>query len=159
MTLLFSEHGSRVGCYDYEADAVKRVLKQAKEDSQVDEKLVHGFTSLDKLAEAFPKGTAHPRLLLFFSVEKLTPSADGKKPRIVVISLPHGKAVDGILEDVLPRLKEGDIVIDGGNEWWADTERRQRRAAEKGVRWVGMGVSGGCEWSPDAQARRTGHSA
>lgn len=75
----------------------------------------------------------------------LTTAADGKKPRIIVISLPHGKAVDGILEDVLPRLSKGDIVIDGGNEWWADTERRQRRAAEKGVRWVGMGVSGGCE--------------
>lgn len=56
MTLLFSEHGSRVGCYDYAAGAVKQVLQQAKEDVKVDEKLVHGFTSLDKLAEAFPKG-------------------------------------------------------------------------------------------------------
>ena len=71
--------------------------------------------------------------------------ADGKKPRIIVISLPHGKPVDGILEDLLPRLSKGDIVIDGGNEWWADTERRQKKAGEKGIKWVGMGVSGGCK--------------
>lgn len=46
-------------------------------------------------------------------------------------------------------LSKGDIVIDAGNEWWADTEKRQKIASEKGVRWVGMGVSGGCEffWS------------
>lgn len=53
--------------------------------------------------------------------------------------------MDGILEDLLPRLSKGDIVIDGGNEWWADTEKRQRKAGEKGIKWVGMGVSGGCE--------------
>lgn len=57
MTLLFSEHGSRVGCFDTDKEAVQTVLKQAKEDKVVDEKLVHGFSSLDKLIEAFPTGT------------------------------------------------------------------------------------------------------
>ena len=56
MTLLFSEHGSRVGCFDTDKEAVKTVLQQAKEDKVVDEKLVHGFSSLDKLVEAFPTG-------------------------------------------------------------------------------------------------------
>jgi hypothetical protein len=61
MTLLFSEHGSRVGCFDTDKEAVQTVLKQAKEDKVVDEKLVHGFSSLDKLVEAFPTGTStHP---------------------------------------------------------------------------------------------------
>lgn len=130
MTLLFSEHGSKVGCYDYDGAAVKSVLREAEEDKGVDENLVHGFTSLDKLVGAFPKGSG----------------GDRNKPRIFVLSLPHGKAVDGIADELLPRLEKGDVVIDGGNEWWEDTERRQRKAAEKGVEWVGMGVSGGCEW-------------
>jgi 6-phosphogluconate dehydrogenase len=56
MTLLFSEHGSRVGCFDTDQEAVKTVLKQAKEDKVVDESLVHGYSSLDKLVEAFPTG-------------------------------------------------------------------------------------------------------
>jgi 6-phosphogluconate dehydrogenase len=58
MTLLFSEHGSRVGCFDTDEEAVKTVLQQAKEDKVVGEKLVHGFSSLDKLVEAFPSGTS-----------------------------------------------------------------------------------------------------
>jgi 6-phosphogluconate dehydrogenase len=56
MTLLFSEHGSRVGCFDTDKEAVKTVLKQAQEDKVVDESLVHGFSSLDKLIDAFPSG-------------------------------------------------------------------------------------------------------
>lgn len=116
MTLLFQEHGDTVGCYDYDKDAVKKILQEAKEDKSVDEKHVHGFTSLDKLVNAFPK--------------------DGKTPRLFVLSLPHGKAVDGILEELLPKIDKGDYVIDAGNEWWADTERRQKKASEKGVHWV-----------------------
>ncbi|CAD6588717.1 MAG: hypothetical protein TREMPRED_005142 [Tremellales sp. Tagirdzhanova-0007] len=127
MTLLFSEHGHKVGCYDYDRDAVQNVLRQAKEDKVVDEKLVHGYTSLDKMVGAFPKASG----------------GDQGKPRIFVLSLPHGKAVDGIEDELLPRLEKGDIVIDGGNEWWEETERRQDKAAKKGVEWIGMGVSGG----------------
>ena len=134
MTLLFSEHGHKVGCYDYDRDAVQNVLRQAKEDKVVDEKLVHGYTSLDKMVGAFPKASG----------------GDQGKPRIFVLSLPHGKAVDGIEDELLPRLEKGDIVIDGGNEWWEETERRQDKAAKKGVEWIGMGVSGGCE--SDGQA-------
>lgn len=130
MTLLFSEHGDKVACYDYDKEAVQTILKQAEEDKAVDEKLVHGFTSLDKLVSSFPKGSG----------------GDRKKPRIFVLSLPHGKPVDGIEDELLPRLEKGDIVIDCGNEWWEETEARQKKAAEKGVEWVGMGVSGGCRW-------------
>lgn len=139
MTLLFSEHGSRVGCFDTDQEAVKTVLQQAKDDKVVDESLVHGFSSLDKLVDAFPSGES--RILRRDLAEDL----DGKVPRILVLSLPHGKAADGVLESLESRLSKGDIVIDAGNEWWADTERRQAKAATKGIRWVGMGVSGGCE--------------
>jgi len=124
MTLLFSEHGSTVGCYDYDKKAVEKILKQAKEDPIVDEKKVHGFSDLKRMVKAFPGG--------------------GKdKPRIFVLSLPHGKAVDGILEDILPLLEKGDLVIDCGNEFWEETEARQKKAEAKGIHWLGSGVSGG----------------
>jgi hypothetical protein len=67
---------------------------------------------------------------------------------MLVLSLPHGNPADGVLEEILPKLTKGDIIIDAGNEWWADTERRQAKAGEKGIKWVGMGVSGGCEFCP-----------
>lgn len=56
MTLLFSEKGSIVGCYDYEAKAVEKVMQQAKEDPVVDESKVHGFTKLELMVKAFPQG-------------------------------------------------------------------------------------------------------
>ncbi|WWD17736.1 6-phosphogluconate dehydrogenase (decarboxylating) [Kwoniella shandongensis] len=128
MTLLFSEHGSKIGCYDYDGEAVKQVMEEAKKDSSVDESLVHGFTSLQKLVDAFPKSNS---------------DSDSDNRRVFVLSLPHGKPVDGILDELLPLLEKGDIIVDGGNEWWEETERRQRKTKEKGVEWVGMGVSGG----------------
>lgn len=127
MTLLFAEHAYTIGFYDYKKEAVEKVLKQAQDTDSVDIKLVHGFSSLEKLVKAFPKGAG----------------TDKKKPRVFVLSLPHGKAVDGILDEILPLLDEGDIIIDGGNEWWESTELRQKKAKEKGVEWIGMGVSGG----------------
>lgn len=65
MTLLFSEKGSVVGCYDYKADAVKKILKEAKEDKEVDESKVHGFTKLESLVKAFPTGKSLRRQLIF----------------------------------------------------------------------------------------------
>jgi 6-phosphogluconate dehydrogenase len=123
--MLFAEHGSVVGCFDKDPEPVKKILKTAKETDSVDNAKVHGFSSLEKLVNAFPE--------------------DNSKPRIFVLSLPHGKPVDGIADELLPLLSKGDIVIDGGNEWWEATERRQKKAEEVGVEWVGMGVSGGCE--------------
>ena len=56
-----------------------------------------------------------------------------------------GKPVDDMIEQVLPYLEKGDIVIDGGNSFFQDTRRRYSYLAEKGIRFVGMGVSGGEE--------------
>jgi len=69
MTLLFSEHGSRVGCFDTDKEAVKTVLQQAKEDKVVDEKLVHGFSSLVKLIVEFPSSKSAIRTLLTGEVD------------------------------------------------------------------------------------------
>lgn len=68
-----------------------------------------------------------------------------ERPRRVIILVKAGKPVDATLERIFPLLEEGDMVIDGGNEWFPNTERRAKVAAEKGIRYIGMGVSGGEE--------------
>jgi 6-phosphogluconate dehydrogenase len=59
--------------------------------------------------------------------------------------IPAGKPVEQTIEGLEPHLDEGDILLDGGNSHYADTERRGRRLAELGVRFFGVGVSGGSE--------------
>lgn len=56
-----------------------------------------------------------------------------------------GKPVDDFIETLLPLLDEGDIIIDGGNSHFPDTNRRTKYLAGKGIRFVGSGVSGGEE--------------
>ena len=92
MTLLFAEKGRHVGFYDYDKKTVEKLLKEVQDDSDLDNSYVHGFTTLEKLVASFPKGD---------------------KPRILVLSLPHGKPVDNVEEKLLPLLNKGDIVIDG----------------------------------------------
>ncbi|MFW6287910.1 MAG: NADP-dependent phosphogluconate dehydrogenase [bacterium] len=65
------------------------------------------------------------------------------RPRKVMLMVKAGKPVDYVLEDILPYLEEGDIVIDGGNSHFADTERRYKELAEKGIKYLGTGISGG----------------
>ena len=66
-------------------------------------------------------------------------------PRVVMLMVKAGPAVDAVLDDLLPLLDEGDIVIDGGNSLYEDTERRVERLADEGKHFVGAGVSGGEE--------------
>ncbi len=66
-------------------------------------------------------------------------------PRKIILMVQAGAPVDEMLEQLLPLLEKGDYVIDGGNSFFTDTERRQARAAESGVNFVGMGISGGEE--------------
>ena len=66
-------------------------------------------------------------------------------PRVVMLMVKAGPAVDAVLDELLPLLDEGDIVVDGGNSLYEDTERRVERLAEEGKHFVGAGVSGGEE--------------
>jgi 6-phosphogluconate dehydrogenase (decarboxylating) len=68
-------------------------------------------------------------------------------PRVIIMSLPHGKPIDDVIEQLEPHLNEGDICIDGANEHYQATERRQERMKKKSVAWIGMGVSGGYQAS------------
>jgi len=66
-------------------------------------------------------------------------------PRKIMMLVPAGKVVDIVIEDLLPHLEEGDLVIDGGNSFYEDTDRREQYLAEKGIRFLGVGVSGGAK--------------
>lgn len=66
-----------------------------------------------------------------------------KRPRKIVILVKAGPAVDAFIESLLPHLQNGDILIDGGNSHYPDTQRRTKECSERGVLFVGCGVSGG----------------
>ncbi|WP_144932376.1 NADP-dependent phosphogluconate dehydrogenase [Kocuria marina] len=77
------------------------------------------------------------------TMEELVDSLE--KPRRVLIMVKAGAPVDSVIEQLTPLLDEGDIIIDGGNSYFQDTRRRERECAEKGLHFVGVGVSGGEE--------------
>ena len=66
-----------------------------------------------------------------------------KKPRKIMMLVPAGKPVDSVIENLLPHLDDGDILIDGGNSFYKDTLQRIQYLQNKGIHFFGMGVSGG----------------
>jgi 6-phosphogluconate dehydrogenase len=77
------------------------------------------------------------------SIKELT--ATLKKPRKVMLMVKAGQAVDDFIEQLLPSLENGDIIIDGGNSHFPDTIRRTKYVESKGKLYIGTGVSGGEE--------------
>ena len=74
-----------------------------------------------------------------------------KRPRRILMMVPAGAAVDSAIAHLTPHLQPGDILIDGGNSWFLDTERRSKELAAGGFHYVGTGVSGGEQgalWGP-----------
>src|SRR5262249_19396631 len=66
-----------------------------------------------------------------------------KKPRIAMMMVKAGAPVDAVINQLVPLLEKGDIIIDGGNSLFTDTQRREKELAGKGIYFVGMGVSRG----------------
>ncbi len=67
------------------------------------------------------------------------------QPRKIVILVQAGKPVDDTIELLSQYMEEGDVIIDGGNEWFPNTIRRYEELAEKKIMFIGMGISGGEE--------------
>ena len=83
------------------------------------------------------------------TVEELVGALE--RPRRILLMVQAGRAVDAVIEQLRPLLEPGDILIDGGNSLYRDTERRSTELARAGLQFVGMGVSGGEEgalWGP-----------
>lgn len=77
------------------------------------------------------------------SIEQLVASLE--RPRKVMMLVKAGQPVDDFIEQLLPHLEKGDIIIDGGNSLYTDTNRRTKYVESKGLLYVGTGVSGGEE--------------
>jgi len=67
------------------------------------------------------------------------------KPRKIMLLVPAGKIVDSVIEELIPLLDKGDLIIDGGNSFFTDTDRREEYLQSKGIHFFGAGVSGGAE--------------
>ena len=68
-----------------------------------------------------------------------------KRPRKIMLMIKAGAAVDEMIETLIPHLEKGDIIIDGGNTHFPDTNRRTAYVESKGLLYIGTGVSGGEE--------------
>ncbi len=77
------------------------------------------------------------------SIEELTSLL--KRPRRVMLMVKAGDTVDQMIDHIVPHLEAGDIIIDGGNSLFTDSTRRTKALAEKGILFIGTGVSGGEE--------------
>ena len=85
----------------------------------------------------------HPEMKGTGSLEKFVGMLE--RPRRILLMVTAGAAVDQMMDRLSPLLSPGDVVIDGGNSWFQDTQRREKAYREKGLHFIGMGVSGGEE--------------
>ncbi len=81
------------------------------------------------------------------------------RPRKAQIMVKAGAPVDAVIEQLIPLLESGDIIIDGGNSLWTDTQRREKYLREKGLHFFGVGVSGGEEGALKGPSIMPGGSA
>jgi 6-phosphogluconate dehydrogenase len=115
LLLNMADHGFRVAGYDRDKDKVQSLQKESKEHT------VHGATNI----------SAFISLL--------------RKPRAIMMLVPAGAPVDNVINDLLPHLEAGDLIIDAGNSHFTDTDRREKSLKEKNIQFLGVGISGGEE--------------
>ena len=93
------------------------------------------------LTEQFLKERPHEKITGYFELKDFLASL--KRPRKIMLMIMAGAPVDSMLDQLLPLLDTGDIIIDGGNSYFGDTRRRYDRCREDGIHFYGMGISGG----------------
>jgi 6-phosphogluconate dehydrogenase len=99
--------------------------------------------TVSKVDEFIRNEAAGTQVVGAHSIEELVAAL--KRPRRIMLMVKAGDTVDQMIEGLLPHLDKGDIVIDGGNSHYPDTNRRTKDLAEKGILFIGTGVSGGEE--------------
>ncbi len=109
----------------------------------------HGFTvavynrTVEKVNNFVTGRGKDKKIIGTASIEELVKSI--KSPRKIMLMVKAGQPVDDFIELLIPHLDKGDIIIDGGNSHFPDTIRRTKYLEEKGLRYIGTGVSGGEE--------------
>jgi 6-phosphogluconate dehydrogenase len=115
LLLNMADHGYAVAGHDKNAEQISILEKEGKN------KKVKGFTELKD-----------------FVINLQT-------PRAVMLLVPAGKIVDSVIAELIPLLEKGDLIIDGGNSQFTDTDRRAMELEKMGLHFFGMGISGGEE--------------
>jgi 6-phosphogluconate dehydrogenase len=115
LALNIEEHGFPVAVWNYETSWIGPFLERNPG------KRLTGCATLEELARSL------------------------ERPRRILVMIKAGAPVDSTMEKLAPYLEAGDIVIDGGNSWFRDTQRREAEWAKRGLQFVGCGVSGGEE--------------
>ena len=121
-----------------------------------------GFTvavynrSTDKVRNFVEGRAAGKNIIGCYSVEELAAALE--KPRKLLMMVKAGTAVDELIEQLLPQLEPGDILIDGGNSHYPDTIRRAAYVESRGLLYVGCGISGGEEGALNGPSMMPGGS-
>ena len=96
----------------------------------------------ENVVDRFMRGRgAGKNFIAAYSIPELIASL--KRPRKVMLMIRAGQPVDNMILELLPHLEPGDVIIDGGNSDFRDTERRMKLVEERGLLYVGTGISGG----------------
>ncbi len=123
----------------------------------------HGFKvaafnrTVEKVDDFIANQAKNTQVVGVHSLNELVASL--KKPRRVMLMVKAGDPVDKTIESLIPLLESGDIIIDGGNSLFSDTERRMKEVETKGLLYVGTGVSGGEEGARNGPSIMPGGSA
>jgi 6-phosphogluconate dehydrogenase len=102
---------------------------------------VAGYNYTPDLTDKFAAEHPHENIQVFYDLKTFLNSL--QKPRKVMLMIMAGKPVDQMLEQLIPLLDKGDVVLDGGNSFFKDTIRRHALLAKQGLNYFGVGVSGG----------------
>ncbi len=113
LVLNMADHGFAVAGYDKDPEKIKSLNEEGAG------KTVQGFDNVGDFIESLDR------------------------PRTVMMLVPAGAPVDSVIADVLPLLMENDILIDAGNSFFKDTDRRAEKLSKNKIRYLGVGVSGG----------------
>ena len=103
---------------------------------------VIGYDINREKAEQF-EASANPDTVVKGVYELASMVQQLKKPRKIMMLVPAGKAVDDVIEHLVPLLEKDDIIVDGGNSHFTDTLVRIKFLEDKGIHFMGIGISGG----------------
>jgi 6-phosphogluconate dehydrogenase len=121
LALNFAGKGIPVAVYNRHVPGKEEYIASRFAAENKNEELLQGFDSLDEFM------------------------ADLEKPKKILLMVTAGPAIDELLKQLLPYLKKGDVIMDGGNSFYKDTERRVVSLSKSNIYYLGVGISGGEE--------------
>ncbi|MED6205779.1 6-phosphogluconate dehydrogenase, decarboxylating 2 [Stylosanthes scabra] len=131
LALNIAEKGFPISVYNRTTSKVDETVERAKKEGNLP---VYGFHDPESFVQSI------------------------QKPRVVIMLVKAGAPVDQTIKTLSAYLEKGDCIIDGGNEWYENTERREKAMAELGLLYLGMGVSGGEEGARNGPSLMPGGS-